>query len=85
VHKVDEERKAQNAARRLKYKEEEDYMGGCKEDGDCAKEEVWSSSPKAGKCPGPYPKPAQGVPLGESETKVTKAQKTRTVRIMMNR
>lgn len=44
-------------------------MGGGKEGGNCAKKRFGGPAPKLGKCLGPYPKPVQVAPLGESENK----------------
>jgi hypothetical protein len=65
--KVDEERKRQNVARRLRYKEEKTEWEAAKKKAVAQKKRFGVPAPKLGKCPGPYPKPAQVVPLGESE------------------
>ena len=66
-HKVDEERKRQNAARRLRYKEQKAEWEAAKKKAVAQKKRFGVPAPKLGKCPGPYPKPALVVPLGESE------------------
>ena len=66
-HKADEERKRQNAVRRLEYKEEKGAWEAAKRKAVVQKQRFGVPAPKLGKCPGPYPKPALVVPLGESE------------------
>ena len=66
-HKVDEERKRQNVARRLRYKEEKTEWEAAKKKVVAQKKRCGVPAPKFGKCLGPYPKPALVVPLGESE------------------
>ena len=68
-HKADEERKSQNAVRQLRYKEEKTTWEAAKKVAIAQKKRFGVPAPKLGKCPGPYPKPAQVVPLGESENK----------------
>ena len=66
-HKADEEQKRQNAVRRLEYKEEKGAWEAAKRKAVVQKQRFGVPAPKLGKCPGPYPKPALVVPLGESE------------------
>ena len=66
-HKADEERKMQNAARRLEFKEEKTVWEAAKKKAVGQKKRFGVPAPKLGKLPGPYPKPVQAVPLGESE------------------
>ena len=66
-HTADEERKRQNAVRRLKYKEVKAVWEAAKKKAAVQKQRFGLPAPKLGKCPGPYPKPALVVPLGESD------------------
>jgi len=51
----------------LKYKVERTTWEAAKKMVIVQKKRFGVPTPKLGKCPGPYPKPAQGVPLGEGE------------------
>ena len=53
----------------LKYKVERTTWEAAKKMVIVQKKRFGVPTPKLGKCPGPYPKPAQVVPLGESENK----------------
>ena len=64
----------------LKYKVERTTWEAAKKMVIVQKKRFGVPTPKLGKCPGPYPKPAQGVPLREGEN-----EGTRTAQIMMNR
>jgi hypothetical protein len=51
----------------LEYKEEKGAWEAAKRKAVVQKQRFGVPAPKLGKCPGPYPKPALVVPLGESK------------------
>ena len=53
--------------RQLRYKEEKTTEEAAKKVAIAQKKRFGFPAPKLRKCPGPYPKPTQVVPLGESE------------------
>jgi hypothetical protein len=65
--KADDDQKKQNAARRLKHKEEKAVWEAAKKKAVAQKQQFAIPAPKLGRCPRPYPKPALVVPVGESE------------------
>jgi hypothetical protein len=65
--KVDEERKRQNVAMWLRYKEEKMEWEVAKKKVVAQKKQFRVPALKLVQCLGPYPKPALVVPLGESE------------------